>query len=151
MRRYAENTKVPVERSREELERLLRKAGATGFASTWDPERGHDRLVFRLADRMIRIEVLHPQPNDVARKAHRDRAKLTMVLEQEYRRRWRAQVLLAKAKLEIIADGASTVEREFLADMLLPGGETLGEAMAPRLAAAYEEGCMPQLPLLGAG
>jgi len=33
---YAENTKVPVEKTRAEIERLVGKYGATRFASGWD-------------------------------------------------------------------------------------------------------------------
>lgn len=155
MRRYAENTAVPVERSRAELEGLLRKAGATGFVSTWDDDQGIDRMIFRLSGRMIRIEVTHPNPVDHQSSPtgrHRKNAKARVFAEKEYRRRWRAQLLLAKAKLEVIADGLSTVEREFLADMLLPSGATLGEEMIPRIAEAYETGVMrTALPLLGSG
>ena len=35
-RRYAADTSVPVERSRSQLEQLLRVHGAQGFATGWD-------------------------------------------------------------------------------------------------------------------
>ena len=72
------------------------------------------------------------------------------IQEAEWRRRWRSVVLVAKAKLELVASGGSTFEREFLADMLLANGETMAEAMLPRVLEMYETGNMPSL-LLGAG
>lgn len=150
-RRYAEGTEVPAEKSRAELERLLERAGATGFASSWDHETGVARLLFRIGGRMVRLEVLRPDREEFRGRLGRGRTVADMV-EAEHRRRWRAQVLLVKAKLEMIAGGASTLEREFFADLLLPDGRTLGEEVLPRLAEAYESGAWrPTLPLLGSG
>ena len=67
----------------------------------------------------------------------------------EWDRRWRALLLLCKAKLELVASGHSNFEREFLADILLPNGETVADAMVPRLELAYRDGTMPLL--LGTG
>jgi hypothetical protein len=60
-------------------------------------------------------------------------------------RRWRSLLLRIKAKLEAIADGMTTVEEEFLANLMLPDGSTVIEEVLPRLAVAYETGKMPQL------
>jgi hypothetical protein len=72
-------------------------------------------------------------------------------IEAEERRRWRAQLLLVKAKLEMIATGDSTVEREFLADMLMPNGKTVGSQALPALAESYRTGAPPRMPMLGSG
>ena len=69
--------------------------------------------------------------------------------EQEERRAWRLVLLLIKAKLEAVREGATTIEREFFADMLLPNGQTVHQAAAPELAIAYEKGAMPDRLLLG--
>jgi hypothetical protein len=82
---------------------------------------------FRIADRMVRIIV--PMPED----------------PQEERARWRALLLVLKAKLEAVESGISTIEREFLADVLLPNGMTIGAWLQPQLEAAYEGGGMPEL------
>jgi len=154
-RRYASGTTVPVERSRAELERLLRRAGATAFASAWDEESGVARFIFRLGGRMVRLEVYQPSWDEFVESGagrKRKRPDAEAAAEKEYMRRWRAQVLHVKAKLEMIADGMSSVEREFLADMLLPNGSTFAEEMLPRLAEAYETGDMDtSLPMLGPG
>lgn len=65
--------------------------------------------------------------------------------EQAVRQRWRALALVVKAKLEAVEAGISTVEREFLADITLPGGTTVGEWATPQLAAVYAGGPMPAL------
>lgn len=87
--------------------------------------------------------------------AHRDReclmpghahtAAARDAYEQEIRRRWRSLLLVVKAKLTAVADGISTVEREFLADLVIPTGQTLAEWLAPQLEAAYAHGGVPAL------
>lgn len=69
------------------------------------------------------------------------------VKPQEARRKWRMMLMIVKAKLEFVSDGGSTIEREFLADVLLPDGQTAGEWLAPQLRQSYNTGGMP--PLLG--
>ena len=57
--------------------------------------------------------------------------------------------MIIKAKLEAADSGISTIEREFLYDIVLPDGKTVGEYMAPQIEAAYTTGEMPpMLPML---
>lgn len=67
--------------------------------------------------------------------------------DQAMRERWRAVVLLVKAKLELVRIGISTVEKEFMADLILPNGETVNVALAKQLHAALSGGSMPMLPM----
>lgn len=154
MRRYAEGTEVPVERSRAELEKLFKQAGATGFMIGWDTERGMEVFQCRIQGRFIKVRVQVPKPEEFKKHPRhyypRTPAEQQKCADAEYRRRWRAQVLIAKAKLELIAGGESSVEREFLADIMLPDGRTVAEALLPQLARAYTDGGMPPL-LLGSG
>lgn len=53
--------------------------------------------------------------------------------------------MIIKAKLEMVYSGDTTFEREFMADILLPDGTTVGEVMVPQLAASYADGAMPSL------
>lgn len=187
--RYAENTEVPVERSRAEIERLLKSHGATQFGSASDEEKGVAFVMFRLCDRMFRIEVKQPKadqipkgkpptaptphtrarwPKTIAEMNDRDQREYQLALKryndnerrkseswiaQEERRRWRAQLLLIKAKLEMIATGETTAEREFMADMLMANGKTVAQAALPALAAMYRDGKMPKggILMLGSG
>lgn len=132
MRRYAEKTKVPVDRSRAELERLLQAHGATQRAVYFDDDSSLVRVQFRIAERMVRISFEAPAKS-----------------EQRARQAWRRTILIVKAKLELVHDGASTIEREFLADIVLPDGKTVHEVIGGQLTKTYKDGKMP--PLLGVG
>lgn len=132
-RRFAEDTTVPVSRTQEEIKIALRKAGADRIAVYESDERSS--IAFGLPGGMFRITVpLDPAPKNRA---------------QDARRAWRLLGLLMKAKLEAVREGATTIEREFLADMLLPDGSTVGEWAEGRLRIAYETGQMPKTFLLG--
>ena len=130
-REYAEGTKVPVSRSITEVRRILRNAGADSLVFAEDSQIGVDVAQFTLDGRIVRLRVRWPDDGG----------------EREMRRRWRALVLILKAKLEIIATGDSTVDREFLSDILLPSGATAGEWLVPQIAETYATGAPPRLLL----
>jgi len=145
---YAEGTKVPVERSRAEAEKLLKRAGATKLAFMW--EDGQAQLACQLEGLPIVFKVSRVYIDDLKpTKRARTGAQLDSALDQEERRRWRALVLILKAKLELIESGQSTAEREFLADIMLPGGRTMGDEMIPKIRKALTEGKMPRLLMPG--
>jgi L-rhamnose mutarotase len=151
-RKFAEGTDVPAEKSRAELETLLKKHGATEFGIFASEER--TVFMYRLRGRMVRHVVAYPpEPSPSSLRAHAHRSRIETAKraqEAEWRRRWRALVLLVKAKLEIIASGTSSFENEFLADTLLANNQTVGEVMLPRIHEIYQTGEMPQY-LLGQG
>jgi len=64
--------------------------------------------------------------------------------DQELRQRWRALLLVVKAKLEAVECGISTLEQEFLAFIVLPGDQTVGEWMIENALPALRMGTMPQ-------
>lgn len=151
--KFAEGTVVPVDKSRAELERLLEQHGAQEFAVFRGPDL--TRIVFRMRERMVRQEVRVPErklfekdPRSTWKR--RTETQIAEAVDQEHRRRWRVLLLIVKGKLELIASGESSFEREFLADTLLPNGDTVAEAMLPRIAEAYASGTMPPL-MLGPG
>lgn len=127
LRRYAEGTDVPVSKTRGEIEALLTKHGAGQILSGIDRERRSGFVGFTLEKRQFRIPLL----------ARDDRNRNPDQVERE---RWRALLLLVKAKLEYIAAGLTTAEFEFLAYIVLPGGSTVGAELAPRLAEVYQTG-----------
>lgn len=65
--------------------------------------------------------------------------------EQACRSRWRALYLIVKAKMEVVDAGISTIEREFLYDIVLPDGRTVGERMTPQIATVYQTSQMPPM------
>jgi hypothetical protein len=149
---YAASTDVPSDRSRAEIERTLKRYGATAFAYAWEGEQA--RIAFKMAGRQVRLDLPLPSPAEYSTtptgKA-RSAAAIETAYEQAVRQRWRALVLIVKAKLEAIEAGISTVETEFLSSVMLPNGSTVGEWVAPQLVAVYGRGEMPALMPGGAG
>jgi hypothetical protein len=146
--RYAQRTEVGSDKTRVEIEKTLRRYGATAFAYGWQDAGA--TIGFTIANRSVRIELPLPSMNDPdialspAGRTRSDEAR-ERAYEQAIRQRWRALALIVKAKLEAVEAGISTVEREFLADVMLADGTTVGAWAAPQLALVYERGGTPAL------
>lgn len=158
---FAQGTNVSVLKSKTELEHLLSKHGATQRAFFDNDEKGEAQIVFSMGKDAARrqIKLVIPLPKREAFAQKRDRYKglvarsqgeQFIAWEQACRERWRALVLIVKGKLEYIAMGQSSVEHEFLADLLLAEGQTVHEELRPLIAEAYERGVTPAL-MLGSG
>ena len=148
--RYAENTSVPADRSRAEIERTLQRYGAEGFMYGWE---AHQAVIqFKASDRYIRFIIEMPDRNGFARTpTGRARAEDSAhkAWEQAQRQRWRALALVIKAKLEAVEAGITEFESEFLAHIVLPDGTTVGDWVAPQVSAAYATGTMPKMLPMG--
>jgi hypothetical protein len=158
---YAENTTVPVEKTRAEIENLLRRFGADQFFSGWNTEEAF--VSFRARDRFVRFRLPLPK-RDEKRFTHRkgpskyyeswvqrgadDAAKQW---EQGCRSRWRALLLTIKAKLESAEAGIETFEQAFLAHIVLPDQTLVGDRIMATIADAYSSGRAPPLLLGGRG
>jgi hypothetical protein len=149
MPKYAADTNVASDQSRAEIERTLRRYGATAFAYGWDRGRAH--VMFEMDGRRIKFVLPLPDPSSrefthtPERGLERSPEAAEQAYEQAVRQRWRALALVIKAKLEAVEAGITTVEDEFLAHVALPSGETVGEWARPQLAKVYESGQMPAL------
>jgi hypothetical protein len=147
--RYAANTEVPVDRSKSEIESILVRYGADQFMYGW----GQDGAIvgFRLNSRMIRIKLPLPSRDDPqfqmteTGRYRKSKDAMQTAYEQAVRQKWRALALVIKAKLEAIEAGISTLEDEFLANVLLPDGTTAGEFMQPQIKSVYQTGKMPAM------
>lgn len=142
---YAEGTTVSVERSKAEIETTVKRYGADQFSSGWHEAGGE--IVFRRKGIYVRLFVPVPPVADF--KFDRNRRLRTErqrenAREAEERRRWRALCLVIKAKLEAVESQISTFEREFLADVVLPNGETVAGWVVPQIEAVYKSGAMPR-------
>jgi len=157
---YAQNTTVSVEKSRAEIETTLAKYGANRFAYMTQP--GSAMVGFAIKDTTgtnLAIRMSLPLPDASERRfTHRKGYSRTeqnspeqahKLHEQACRSSWRSLFLVIKAKLEACATGISTIEREFMADVVTPNGQTIGEMVRPQLAAMSERGAVPQLLLMG--
>ena len=150
---YAEKTSVSVSRTKAEIEELVQRYGADQIVSGYKSDLAV--IGFTMAGRQIRFVL--PLPDRKAKEywytpgrgQMRTEEAAHAAWEQACRARWRALYLIIKAKLEAVESGISTVEREFLYDIVLPSGSTVGEWMAPQIAEAYETGRMPDmLPMI---
>ena len=149
MSRYAENTSVSVERSKAEIEKILARYGAAQFLSGWDQLRA--MIGFSMGGRQVRFVLDLPDRNDdefkltPAGRRRRSSDQQLSAWEQACRQRWRALALVVKAKLEAVEAGITTFDEEFLAHIVLPSGQSVGQFMVPQIQAAYEHGQMPKL------
>lgn len=134
MSRYAEGTKVMVDASRREISGILAKHGVTRMGWFTEPER--DVLQFEISGRAYRLHIERPTLAEVKADYIAQGGRWNLVydpgkkVEDEWRRRWRANVLLLKAKLEFADGMTSTIERELMPYMLLKDGRTLEAAIA---------------------
>jgi hypothetical protein len=148
---YAQNTDVPTDRSRAEIERTLQRYGASKFAYGWD-EHGAT-IMFESQARRVRFVLPLPNPNERRFTHHSRGPRKPEAAQNEYeratRQRWRALALVIKAKLEAVESGITTFEDEFLAHTMLPNGQTVGEWVQPQVVDAYLTGGMPALMPVG--
>lgn len=153
--RYAKNTRVPVDRSRVEIERALVNYGADKFMYMSGAKGA--AIAFSLAGRNIKIMVPLPDRGHddfMYRKTRGDPMERAQgegdrLWEKEVKRRWRALLLVIKAKLEAVDSGIAEFEPEFLAYIVLPGGSTVAQNVLPSVAESYKSG--KNIPLLGPG
>ena len=120
---FARNTIVTEGETRAEIKRLLDVHEVVWSAV--GANISHDGVVKcraceRLGSREVRILVHMPESG------------------RERNRLWRVVLLLLKAKLEAVSSGVSTFDAEFLAFIALPGGQTAGQFMAPKIKQAYQ-------------
>ena len=114
---YAVDTKVPVERTRHEIEAIVEKYGANKFAIATDNQSRIVMIEFHMNRRRIRFE-LHQPP---------------LEHPQKVRSAWRSLLLAIKAKLESVASKIETFDEAFLAHVVMPDGRRFGEIVIPQL------------------
>lgn len=150
MAKYAANTNVSSELSRIEIERTLIRYGAENFA--YAMAQGKAFIGFTMYDRQIKFILPLPSKDEFRKTpTGRDRSENSQyeAWEQACRQRWRALNLVIKAKLEAVESGISIFEDEFMANIVLPGGGTVGDFMKPQIEQAYISGTVPKmLPML---
>jgi len=151
-RDYATGTKVPVDKTRSDIEKLLQQHGATAFG--YATRESAAMLIFELAGRKIRMHLPLPDPGEERFRKRRRGAAPPLDLNaseqsaahaQGVRERWRALFLIVRAKLQAVKDGIRTVEDEFLLDTVMANDQTVGEWLAPQVAQLYAEHKIPPL------
>lgn len=148
---FAKHTSVDVYRTKAEIEKVITRYGATQFIQGWEDETGILKAVvqFKMNDRYIKFVIDMPSKNDSrfhltpGRKTKRSPDHAFKSWEQSIRQKFRALLLVIKAKLESVESGISEFESEFLAHILLPDGKTVGQHMIPQIAESYKNKKMP--------
>ena len=137
---YAHATKVPVFQSRVEIERLLAKHKCAQFLCGTDYDTGIARVQFKAYNRIVRFVVALPD-----RKKYLTTRSGAEKWEQAERQKWRALLLVIKAKLECVENHIATFEEEFLAHIVMPNDKTVAEMIIPQIEGAYRTGSMKAL------
>ena len=146
MTKYAQNTDVPSDRSRAEIEKTLSRYGATSFMYGWQNDAAV--VAFEMTGIRIKFHLPLPSKTEFAEtETGRERAQTQVdkAYEQAVKQRWRALALVIKAKLEAVETGITQFQEEFMAHIVLPNGSTVGEFMVPQIASAYQTGKMPPM------
>lgn len=137
---YADKTRVPVSQTRSEIEQLLERNRAKQFGTAVDYDILSARVQFRLHDGIVRFVIALPDPKKLGNGTR---------LEQAERQRWRALLLVIKAKLESVENSIETFEEAFLSNIVMPNDQTVAQIVRPAIAESYKTGKM-QLALSAA-
>jgi hypothetical protein len=132
-RRYAAQTSVAPEKTRGEIERTLTRYGASAFGYVYEGSRA--TIAFKAHGRSVRIS-LPIEPIESFRKIGyktRTQKQAEAAYEQALRQKWRALLLVVKAKLEAVASEIVSFDEEFLAYLVLEDGHTVAETVVPLL------------------
>jgi hypothetical protein len=155
MRRYAEDTAVPISRSRGEIDTLLRAWGAQGIQ--WTDDFEHDRVMLRFVwprgDQrfMARFVVRLPgraelEPEAIDQRTRRvSPGKLERLLVERGKREHRVLALWLKAALNAVDCGLVEAETLFLPFLEDRNGKTVAELALPRLGILLEGSAMKLL------
>lgn len=126
-RPYAGRTEVPVSKSKMDIEKLVTRYGADGFGIM--TMNGGAQVAFRMNGRNILFKMQVPEG------------------AQKERSIWRALLLTIKGKLESAERGIESFEDAFLANVVMPNGQTVSDMARPAIESQYNGGA--DIPLLG--
>jgi len=147
MSKYAKGTSVSSDRSRAEIERTLKRYGATGFAYGWDGDRV--MICFDMASWRVKFILGMPERSLFAHTPGRGRPRKPEDIERHWeqacRESWRALNLVIKAKLEAVESGITCFEDEFLAHIVLFNGQTVSGWLLPQLEESRTGRTLPPL------
>lgn len=149
MTTYAADTKVSSDRTRTEIERTLVRYGASGFLYGWQSDSVV--IAFTAHDRQIRFVLPMPDRGDrrfthtPEKRQRRSEDQVERHYEQAVKSRWRALLLIIKAKLEAVESGIVTFEDEFLAHTVIASGDTVSDWLQPQIQKSIDTGGMPPM------
>jgi hypothetical protein len=142
-RRYAQDTAVPIARSRGQIDALLRNWGVDGIQ--WTDHFKADRIQLQFVwnhednDYLARISIGLPTAEDLedeaidGRSGRVSEAKLKKLMAERGKREHRLLLIFLKGALEAIEAGVISAEQLFLPYLVGADGRTVGEAVEERL------------------
>ncbi|MSS84994.1 hypothetical protein FYJ24_09500 [Actinomycetaceae bacterium WB03_NA08] len=139
MSTYAQNTQVSTDRSLSEIKNTLMRYGADQFAVM--ESRDKASVAFTWEERQVRFDLPLPSRNSreftlTPTGKTRTASSAQDAWEKACRQKWRALALVVKAKLEAVESGISTFDREFFPNIILPGGASVFDTLAPAVTDA---------------
>jgi hypothetical protein len=148
-RTYAACTSVTPGRSREEIDKMLRKYGATGFGYA-EQDDNAAALMFTLSGRTYRYLVAMPKLSDFTHSsrfayARNGQTQAKAAYELAVREKWRAIVATIKGKLIAVDTGIETFEEIFMARTVMTNGQVVADYIEPELKRMYATGQVPKL------
>lgn len=144
---YARDTLVSTTRSKEEIERTLKRFGAMDVVCIeW---RGKAAVLFEFNGKRVRIDAV--LPTEVTTPKGRRPRRYNEALERAGRQIWRALLVTIKGQMTAVEAGIKTFEAAFMGDILLPNGQTVSEWAIPQIERTYALGEMPPMLLLPGG
>jgi len=142
--KYAEKTKVPIGRSKERIENLLIKSGIENFGYETNRKFAAIKFVYEGLSYMVGIKLQDITNEKFTHtsggKLRKDKDSIFQGWMQEQKRLWRVLELVIKAKLELINEGGSSFEQEFLSGMLTRDGKPLILKLIPFIEQAKQTG-----------
>lgn len=124
-----EDTSVPAERSKTQIAKMLRSAGALGVQFDEEWENGGQSVV--------RVRFAWPGEHDgktiVRLEATTLPASPRVSIEQRERQAWRGLAWYLESNLKAATFGLIPFEAIFLAHFEAPGGRTIGEHLIPQI------------------
>lgn len=150
MPKYAEGTEVSSDKSRAEIERTLKRFGASQFMYGTTDDKAV--IAFKAYNRKVSFSLPLPSEKSFLKgkgswghEVDKTAQQAAVAYELSCRERWRALALSIKAKLAAVEAGIAVFEEEFFAHVVLPGGGTVYEKTADNVRIAYESGKTPPL------
>ena len=148
---YAKRTTVTAQKTAGDILTLLRGRGVTKTAM-YEDERSA-QIAFEMDGAAFRIALPLPDPNQKDFHYHsrgvRTQTESLRLYDAELNRRWRALFMVIKAKIVAVEEGISTMQAEFVGNVVLGDGRTVSETYAPQLGQLSALGQIKALELPG--
>jgi len=120
--------------SQAQIRALLEKKGANRFMFMEEPDKA---TVMFFLDKLL-IKIMLPYPDDRFSASARDRL---------VRSRWRVLLMMLRMRFEAAEAKISTIEEQFIGDIVTPDGATTYEWLRPQITRMVMDGRMPKTML----